>query len=728
LNQTIKSMRRKKHHRTEAKTGKGEGKGGQLVIIIVAALLAAIPFCYGKYFEFGSNGPFDGSLNIYSAKCIVNGQKVGIDTFPSARPATLLANVIGVALFGFSEIGPKLIQMLMQLGALVLMFYTLRKIYGVLPAAVALVLAAFYLSCPPYAKFGNVKEQYMIACAITAVCGIMLHHLGGARWWLLVSGAAAVNTFYFKQTGASVIIAIGIYVLAQPILRKRKWRQFGSDVLLLLAGGVIGLLPLIIFYTWQGQLLIFLRRQVPFIGYFINAAKNLMVDKGMSAANISNVARVSGGEYIKGSKLVSIFRTQYDFVAGYYRSFVVPIGLSLLAICWRLRRLLPCKDNTGTQPEATTDSHEKEADNFVLLLGLWWLLDMAFVWVSPRSYVEYFLPLGGSGAMLAAYAVYRCRKWPVGLILLLGGWLVIDLFLVWVIPTESFPYMVCRTAKAVGSYWRKFGMQCIPLAAAIVIYLLMRKKSLVPARVVITGLICFGMFFSWNTGNIKLFSQRVRRLRQERKENRIPEWEQVAGYIKQNSAPDDGLYVWGWIPGIYVQAQRFSPAIRASYSNMHSDRVRQVRHEILRLLEKLKAKPPLYIVDTQKFHYPYYDHPNFDLWPRWIDGKRGQFHLRYHPLQPTQKTKPLSVKESAVYRELYLKQVEELTYALLTSPNRRGGAAETQKARTNTELERKRHKVMYPLREFVMTNYKLVPLRTGIHVFRRKDSGQKVEL
>ena len=34
---------------------------------------------------------------------------------------------------------------------------------------------------------------------------------------------------------------------------------------------------------------------------------------------------------------------------------------------------------------------------------------MVFVWVSPRSYVQYYLPLTASGAMLGAYliALYR---------------------------------------------------------------------------------------------------------------------------------------------------------------------------------------------------------------------------------------------------------------------------------------------------------------------------------
>jgi hypothetical protein len=527
-----------------------------------------------------------------------------------------------------------------------------------------------------------------------------------------------VNSFFFKQTGASVIIAIGIYLLAQPIFRNRKWRQFGTEILFLLAGAVIGLLPLIIFYTWQGRLFGFLRN-IPFVGYLIIAAKNLFSSGEQGAPSASRIIG-TGGEYIKGSKLVSIFRTQYDNVVGYYRSFVVPIGMSLLAILWRLRQLLPWKNDADTQPEATVCAYEKQADSFVLLLGLWWLLDMAFVWVSPRSYVEYFLPLGGSGGMLAAYAIYRCRKRPAGLILLLAGWLIIDLLLVWVIPTESFPYFACRTAKAVGPYWSKFGLQCIPLAAVIVVWLLMRKKKLRPARAVIIAMVCFGMFFSWNTANIKLLNKRVRGVNQT-----DAEWEQVGRYIRQNSAPEDGLYVWGWIPGIYVQAQRFSPALKPSYSNMHSDRVRQVRLEILNLLKKLKVKPPLYIVDSQKFHYPYYDHPIFDLWPRWVRGKRRVFHLRYWTGQPAEKTKFLSAEESAKFHDVYLRQVEELTYALLTHPNRKGGAVEAEKARQMAVTERRRHEKMYPLREFVMQNYDLVPTQTGMYIFRRKESSPR---
>ena len=158
----------RRRHRSKKPVAEN-GKTGQLVFILVTAVLAGIPFIYGKYIEFGIDGPFDSALNVYAAKCITNGQKLGVEVFPSARPATLLVNVIGVGLFGFSEAGPKLIQMLMQITALSLMFYTLRKIYGNIAAAAALILASFYLSFQPFAKLGNLKEQFMFSCKIKSV-------------------------------------------------------------------------------------------------------------------------------------------------------------------------------------------------------------------------------------------------------------------------------------------------------------------------------------------------------------------------------------------------------------------------------------------------------------------------------------------------------------------------------------------------------------------------------
>ena len=47
---------------------------------------------------------------------------------------------------------------------------------------------------------------------------------------------------------------------------------------------------------------------------------------------------------------------------------------------------------------------------------------------------------------------------------------------------------------------------------------------------------------------------------------------------------------------------------------------------------------------------------------------------------------------------------------------------EAEKALQMAETERKRHEMRYPLREFVMQNYNLVPTRTRSYIFRRKES------
>jgi Dolichyl-phosphate-mannose-protein mannosyltransferase len=754
-----------------------------VAILLSAVILAAIPFAYGKYLEFNTNGAFDGGLNVYSAQSIVNGQKLHVEVFPSARPATLLVNVVGVALFGYSEFGPKLIQMLMQLTGLGLMFYTLRKLYGNLPAAVALVLTAFYLSCPPFAKFGNVKEQFMVACMLVAACAFILRYVNGRSWYLLIAGAAAINTYYFKPTGFSIVLAIGLWLFAQPLLRRYHWRHTVRDFLWLFFGAGLGLVPLALFYAWQGRLSSFLHRSpastvvmvleiyviflvARFILRNINWRKvrlrvrlrlvlvllgvtvlvfvltslyvalffrekgqlvpwlkdipliyyaNVALMRGRGVLNgLIKLAAISG-EYITGSREATVFRSQYDWVIGYYNYLLVPIGLGVLAVLWRLYRVavsaIRSKDNL---------QQIDVAERFVSLMALWWFMDMLFIWISPRSYVEYFLPLTASASMLGAYVVYRCRKNPVGLLWLPAVWLAVNVIFTWIIPAEHSPYIALRTAETAGKYWGQFIIKCLLMAPAIAAYLLTKKKTLQPIRWAVLVLLCGVMFFWWNGDNLKKFEDKVVALRQARRQGTISHWEWVAHYIRDNSSPDDGLYVWGWYPGIYVQAGRSCPATYPAYSNMHSDNPEVVRRKIDKLVSQLRADPPLFIVDSRKIHFPFYKHPVFDLWPQWRNEKKGVFHFLFHSGQPITHKYFLTPDEWQKFRKLNLSQVEQSSFLLLTDRNHTGGPLPADKARELARRENHRHEAMFPLREFVMNNYNLLPLRTNMFVFKYK--------
>ncbi|GAI53738.1 unnamed protein product, partial [marine sediment metagenome] len=114
-----------------------------------------------------------------------------------------------------------------------------------------------YLSAPLIAKFGNVKEQHMIAFIVMAMSCFVLRQLGGGWWWAALAGAFAIWAPLFKQTGASALAGIGLFVLAQPILKHRTWKQTASDIGLLAAGAVIVIAPV---YVWlltrhNGQML-----------------------------------------------------------------------------------------------------------------------------------------------------------------------------------------------------------------------------------------------------------------------------------------------------------------------------------------------------------------------------------------------------------------------------------------------------------------------------------------
>ena len=174
-------------------------KSRRLEVVILALVLAGVPFILGKYMEFNSPGAFDSGAYVYSAKHILEGARIGIEEQTSAQPGTLLVNVIGVWLFGFSEIGPKLIQGLLQAGALVFMFWTMRRLFGWAAAVVGVTVAAVYLSAPVIAKFGNVKEQYMIAFMLLGGCCFVLGQMEGKWWWKVLTGAVLINCLLYTS-------------------------------------------------------------------------------------------------------------------------------------------------------------------------------------------------------------------------------------------------------------------------------------------------------------------------------------------------------------------------------------------------------------------------------------------------------------------------------------------------------------------------------------------------
>ncbi|HOW19786.1 MAG TPA: hypothetical protein PLC79_12170, partial [Phycisphaerae bacterium] len=158
------------------------------------------------------------------------------------------------------------------------------------------------------------------------------------------------------------------------------------------------------------------------------------------------------------------------------------------------------------------------------------------------------------------------------------------------------------------------------------------------------------------------------------------DWLAVANAIRAHSEPNDPIYVWGWVPGIYVQAQRMSSAPKAFEGTMHTLPPHQLADRVREIIAAFERKPPKFIVDTRKRHFPW-TVPPLELWPSTKDG----------PV-------PADDEIARRFDQMYAKALAEQV----------------------SLTEAQRYEAMAPLRSYVMKNYRIVG-SYGSHVlFRRK--------
>jgi hypothetical protein len=226
-------------------------------------------------------------------------------------------------------------------------------------------------------------------------------------------------------------------------------------------------------------------------------------------------------------------------------------------------------------------------DRFVLLFAVWWMLDMSFIWISPRSYDQYYLPLNASAAMLGGYiiAIYADKL---------------------------------RSSTIYKTRWRVVGL------VGFVCMLVMSWH------------IFFGIEKSPHSGadygrRRRGYIQKLDEVSKRRKNNLKAPWEVVGEYIRDNSEPTDKIFVWGWFPGIYVAAQRVAPTSWPFTSEMHTKAPQKFAEDIKGLLAEFEQERPNFIVDSRKRHFPF-NRPPLELWPIVPKGFMGMKKGGFLPL------------------------------------------------------------------------------------------------
>lgn len=177
------------------------------------------------------------------------------------------------------------------------------------------------------------------------------------------------------------------------------------------------------------------------------------------------------------------------------------------------------------------------------------------------------------------------------------------------------------------------------------------------------------------------YTQKLSEIKRIRRDNLKGPWEVVGEYIRLQSTPEDKMYVWGWYPGIYVQAQRFSPSPYAVM--MPRPTPQRLKEMITNLLADFEKERPKFIVDSRKRHVPM-ERPPYELWPivpkDFIGMKKAGF-----------------LPSNKIVIDAYEK----------------GWSGFLRK--TFDEDEALRFEVLKPFRDFVMNNYRIVRM-FGQHV------------
>jgi hypothetical protein len=177
----------------------------------------------------------------------------------------------------------------------------------------------------------------------------------------------------------------------------------------------------------------------------------------------------------------------------------------------------------------------------------------------------------------------------------------------------------------------------------------------------------------------KGYKQRLKVISLRRKGLSRSYFEIVGEYIHRRSEPKDKIYVWGWVPGIYMKAQRLSPTPKAFEGTMHTLSPEVLSERVDEILGAFEKEPPKFIVDTRKRHFPW-DRPPLELWPVVWEGVLGAKSSGFLPLDK---------KMITAYNKVWSDMLR----------------------RSFGQDEAERYKAMAPFRKFVMDNYRIVELR-----------------
>ncbi len=183
------------------------------------------------------------------------GARLYVDVWDNKPPGIYWINALGMLLGRGSYMGVIVLCALAIAAALAAFFVISASLYYRGAAALATVLASFYITHGFYEGGSNRAETFLIAFELVAVA-LYVRGFVRDRWWVwFLAGVCCGCALLFKQVGLAAWGAMGLHTIALVLLRKLPWRAGLRRCLLLGAGPACVLALAALALAAQGTLL-----------------------------------------------------------------------------------------------------------------------------------------------------------------------------------------------------------------------------------------------------------------------------------------------------------------------------------------------------------------------------------------------------------------------------------------------------------------------------------------
>jgi 4-amino-4-deoxy-L-arabinose transferase-like glycosyltransferase len=358
----------------------GEQTGWPVLIIMMVVAIVPI-LTVSQIAAHARIDVVDDQMFGYFGWRIAHGATLYNDVWDNKPPGIYWTNALGFLIGGDSYAGVIALCSSAVGVALIAFFVVCNSVYFRGAAAVATILAAFYLTHGFFQGGTNRTETFLMACELVAMAFYVRGYVR-AHWWnWYLAGVCCGCAALYKQVGLAGWGALGLHVILLVILRDLPWRTGLRRCLLLLVGMLtsIGAAAFVIYYQGAADL-------AAFAIFGFNRAYFTLGRSSWFALDLND----------------------YMLRQHMSQALLLPILMSIAALIhsslWALR-----PKHRPAEIEKQLDGLKPHCPRYMLLFFLWYVIAYYGAMVSPHYFRHYLLPTFPPLMLMASYLIHILR-------------------------------------------------------------------------------------------------------------------------------------------------------------------------------------------------------------------------------------------------------------------------------------------------------------------------------